>query len=207
MRSAWRKAEPPATRASDAERDDAVIRLRESCGEGRLTLDEFTDRMGAAYEAMTHADLDVLTRDLPARPPSPVPDARRTIIGVLGTGNQRGRWQVAKRTTLVACLGHCDVDLGSAVITDSEVTLRAFAMLGSVRVTVPSGVNVIVDGSSILGSTDVRLDRSGPPPPPGAPTIRIRAYTLLGSAEVIGRRPKLLDRLRETRERWRSGAR
>ena len=207
MRPAWRKALAPATRASDGERDDAVVQLREACVEGRLTLDEFTDRMGAAYEATTRAELERLSADLPDRPAPPTPDTRRLILGVLGSGSQRGRWQVAKRTTLVSCLGGCEVDLGSAILTHPEVTLRAFALLGGVRVTVPHGVNVTVGGSNLLGSTNVRIDRSGPAPAPGAPTVRVRTFTLLGSIDVRGRRPTLRARLRETRSRWRDGGR
>ena len=38
-------------RASDAERERAVGRLREAATEGRLTLEELADRTGLAYGA------------------------------------------------------------------------------------------------------------------------------------------------------------
>lgn len=72
-------------RASDAERQDVVERLRAALGDGRLKMDEYVERMGRAYEAVTHGDLVPLCRDLPeattpapARPapaPAPVPAA------------------------------------------------------------------------------------------------------------------------------------
>lgn len=52
-------------RASDADRERVVTRLRDHAAEGRLTMDEFEDRMRKAYEARTYAELAPLTRDLP----------------------------------------------------------------------------------------------------------------------------------------------
>jgi hypothetical protein len=60
----------PGSRASDADRERVVSLLREQVGEGRLTLEEFSERSGAAYAARTVGELDVLTRDLPV-PASP----------------------------------------------------------------------------------------------------------------------------------------
>ena len=82
----------PDMRASDAERQDVVERLRAALDDGRLKMDEYVERMGRAYDAVTHGDLAPLCRDLPettntpapARPaaptpapvPAPVPDHR-----------------------------------------------------------------------------------------------------------------------------------
>jgi hypothetical protein len=55
-------------RASDAEREAVVERLRVATVEGRLTLGELTERTGAAYTATTRGDLVPITADLPAVP-------------------------------------------------------------------------------------------------------------------------------------------
>ncbi len=55
-------------RASDQERESVVDVLRDAYTDGRLTLDEFTERTSAAYAAKTWADLRELTADLPAEP-------------------------------------------------------------------------------------------------------------------------------------------
>jgi hypothetical protein len=60
-----------AVRASDAERDRVADLLREHTAQGRLTLDEFTDRVGAAYAATTRGELNELVADLPVAPPAP----------------------------------------------------------------------------------------------------------------------------------------
>jgi hypothetical protein len=52
-------------RASDADRERTVEQLRQYTAEGRLTMDEFEERMSAAYAATTYGDLSRLTRDMP----------------------------------------------------------------------------------------------------------------------------------------------
>ena len=52
-------------RASDAERDAVVERLRRALSQGRLTVHEFDARTADAYRAKTRGELAELTRDLP----------------------------------------------------------------------------------------------------------------------------------------------
>ena len=59
-------------RASDDDRQQVVDRLRAAVEEGRLKMEEFTERVGLAYQAVTYGDLAKLVADLPpARPPEP----------------------------------------------------------------------------------------------------------------------------------------
>jgi Domain of unknown function (DUF1707) len=53
-------------RASDAQRDSAAAEIREHYAAGRLTDDEFTERLDAVYQARTQGELRELRRDLPA---------------------------------------------------------------------------------------------------------------------------------------------
>ena len=55
-------------RASDVDRDAVVGTLREAYTAGRLTIDEFDERMAAAYTSRTWGDLRDLTVDLPTQP-------------------------------------------------------------------------------------------------------------------------------------------
>ncbi|MFF5053778.1 DUF1707 domain-containing protein [Micromonospora sp. NPDC000663] len=55
-------------RASDDDRHRVVADLHRHTTAGRLTLDEFSERVGAVWTARTLVDLAALTRDLPALP-------------------------------------------------------------------------------------------------------------------------------------------
>lgn len=54
-------------RIGDAEREAAVAELQNHLAAGRLTPDEFNERMDKAFEARTSAEIDALFRDLPGR--------------------------------------------------------------------------------------------------------------------------------------------
>jgi DUF1707 SHOCT-like domain len=67
-------------RASDRDRQQVVDRLRGALEDGRLIMDEYVDRMEAAYTAATYGDLLPLCADLPAS--TPVIAAPQTAAGV-----------------------------------------------------------------------------------------------------------------------------
>jgi len=58
----------PSMRAATADRERAVDVLKAGFAEGRLTQEEYNDRMGRAYAARTYGELAALTADLPAGP-------------------------------------------------------------------------------------------------------------------------------------------
>ncbi len=64
----------PATRIGHRERELAVQALADHYSSGRLTGDEYSERVAAAWEARTASDLGALFGDLPA----PRPDAALT---------------------------------------------------------------------------------------------------------------------------------
>ena len=66
-------AESPELRASDADRERTADTLRRNAGDGRLDPEELDERLTRAYGARTTAELEELTRDLPAPAPAPVP--------------------------------------------------------------------------------------------------------------------------------------
>ncbi len=55
----------PRLRASDADREAVAARLREAHAQGRLTVEEFQDRLDATYASRTHGELVPITEDLP----------------------------------------------------------------------------------------------------------------------------------------------
>jgi hypothetical protein len=71
-------AHDPQLRASDEDRDRAAALLREHHALGRLTPEEFSDRLDKTFAAKTIGDIDALLRDLPVIDLYRLPDARLT---------------------------------------------------------------------------------------------------------------------------------
>jgi Domain of unknown function (DUF1707) len=65
----------PRIRASDADRDRTAALLREHLAAGRLTAEEFNERLDKAYAAKTLGELDQLLADLPSIDLYALPDA------------------------------------------------------------------------------------------------------------------------------------
>jgi hypothetical protein len=175
-------------RVSDAERDAAVERLSAAAGDGRLTLEEFSQRMERATAARTRADLDRLVADLPAdaaaagsavtsgtsAPPS-------WHISPVGGLRINGPWRMDRHVIVVSIVGGARLDLSEAQLAAPEVTLTKVSLVGGTRVTVPPGVRVEVSGFRLIGGTRVE---GGSEPGPGAPTINIRAFSLVGGVRI-----------------------
>jgi hypothetical protein len=79
--------ENPRLRASDADRDRVTALLREHHAAGRLTVDEFQERLSAAFAAKTMGELTELMADLPAIDLYQLPDRS---IAPRTPGDKRG---------------------------------------------------------------------------------------------------------------------
>jgi class 3 adenylate cyclase len=181
----------PEIRASDAEREYVVDVLRAHCSEGRIDLDEFSERINKVYAARTIGELNDICADLPvptsqggeAREPSRARRAVKWTIGIMSGPNRRGRWRIEGETTAVAFMGAVNLDLRDAEIAGDEITIRAFAMMGGVDIIVPEGVEVHISGIPFMGGCD---DKTNPDIPilAGAPVVRIKYFAMMGSVSV-----------------------
>lgn len=216
-------------RASDADRERVVEHLRDAMAEGRLDMAEFEERLEAAYAARTYGELAPITRDLPAPAPggagagvAPVSMAKAPApagseagwparVGGTPTSSwafafwsgfvRKGRWTISRVFSAWAIWGGGEIDLREASFEDREVTIRCFALMGGMQVTVPPGLNVHVSGIGILGGFGGHHDfyEDGHP---DAPLVRITGFAMLGGVGVerkLTRAEKL--RLKEERRR------
>ena len=203
-----RPAPPPDTtpRASDAERNHALDRLRAAYVEGRLDQEEFDERSDAAFKAKTVGQLERLFDDLPASytqgglahqlgGPGPVvrpgEGGTRLSVAVMSGVERRGRWRVPVDSTAFAFMGGVDLDLRSAILSGPVTTITAVAIMGGVEVIVPPGVHVEMHGLPLLGgwSNHVREEDL----PPHAPEVHVRGFALMGGVEVRTKKPKPKD--------------
>lgn len=194
---------PPAVpdrgnlRASDSDRERVADILRQAAGDGRLTMEELDERLDAVYAAKTYAELEPITKDLPAAGtahapvPAPAPagdisrvggvPASHNAVAVLGGATRKGEWVVPQNFNAVAVLGGVELDFREARFAERVVTIHAVAILGGIEITVPEDVTVHVSGVGIMGGFDDSASGEGPP---GAPEIVINGVAILGGVEV-----------------------
>jgi class 3 adenylate cyclase len=176
-------------RVADVERDRTVTQLREHVVEGRLTLDEFSERVGLALQARTRGELEATMADLPqARRPEPsaAPRAtRRWHVAVMSGHSTKGRWRISGKTNAVAIMGGCDMDLRRAEIESPEVEITAVAFWGGIDIIVPEGFDVELRGLSFMGGRSLKL--RDVPIVPGSPRIVVRGFAVMGGIDVKSR--------------------
>jgi Domain of unknown function (DUF1707) len=91
----------PDMRASDADRDRTASLLREHHAAGRLTAEEFSDRLDRAFAARTVGEIDGLLKDLPGIDLYRLPDSaltrrpRQSQVARRRPGRRSGAWRAA----------------------------------------------------------------------------------------------------------------
>lgn len=189
-------------RASDADRDRVVDRLRDAAAEGRLDLTEFEERMGAAYAARTYGELEPLTADLPEEAAAtPAAQAHEVLLRAHGSSVRRdGRWPVPRRLVVHAEHGSVRLDLTSAVVLAAEVEVHIEARHSSVVLLVPRGTEAFDDGLVARWSSTAY----GGDDPGGGPRSRLR-LRLTGEAHhssVSVRPPNIFDQWNQRIRAW-----
>ena len=160
--------ESGAVRASDAERDATVERLRDAAAEGRLTLEELADRIEVAGNAVTRGELDArccrtCRRRCRSHTWTPPASARSA------TSSAPAPWVVPAERRFRSWLGHIKLDLREARISEPEVRIHAWALFGTIDLLVPEGVEVDVQARAAGGPAQAgEPERS---PSPGAPRV------------------------------------
>ncbi|WP_205471351.1 DUF1707 domain-containing protein [Nocardioides sp. SYSU D00038] len=174
-------------RISDADRHQVAEVLRDAAGEGRLDLDELDQRLEAAYAAKVYADLAPLVADLPSRATTAVAPGsgeQERHFAVLSGLDRTGVWTVPARMTVVAMMGGANLDLRLARFAAPEVVLTVNAVMGGAHVVVGPDVDVVIEGTGIMGGysgpsglVEARLG-------PSSPRLRVRGFAFWGGVNV-----------------------
>ncbi len=182
--------------------------LKTSCGEGRLTLDEFSERVETAYQAVVLQDVASVLVDLPhpfgpdfagvlsvetapsprvmpSRLPESVTERKvtRWTVSIMGGSQRKGRWRLREKTNAVAIMGGCLLDLRNAEVEGPGVVIKAIAVMGGIQIIVPEGIEVELGGIAIMGGKDARLKKDVPPLP-GSPIIKVKVLAIWGGVTV-----------------------
>lgn len=202
---------------SDADRGRFADVIGDAYAEGRLTREEYEDRLSATMSARTVADLVPVLEGLPpavaadALAPlvtigNPAPGPTRdpatatnwwpgeggtasssSVVAIFGGASRKGEWVVPAQLTAFAMFGGVELDLTRASFAQAESEIVAVAVMGGVEITVPDGLAVHVDGVGIFGGFDQQAEGPGEP---GAPVLRVKGAALFGGVEVKRKRRK-----------------
>jgi hypothetical protein len=120
----------PDIRVGDAEREATAQWLRENYAQGRLSLEEFNERLSAAFAAVTQRDLDELTTDLPPvrTPVAPLPE--QSAGQGSGPGGGRQHSGIGAFAVLITALGV--VAIWSIAMSPTLLGFRFFPLTGRI---------------------------------------------------------------------------
>jgi len=171
--------------AGDADRSRAIVTLRDATVEGRLTLDEFADRVERAELARTFDELSAVVADLPSTGSADAPAKHGAWFSRL---QRSGRFELARSSKVLSVCGTIDLDLGQATLAGPETTLHIRNVFGTVTIVVPRGVEVSVDGGGPFGTREIDLPDTGPVG--DAPRLRIHTSGAGGTLRIKSAHPR-----------------
>jgi hypothetical protein len=185
-----RESRPVPILASDADRERSIALLRDAVGEGRLTLEEFSERVALAHAARTDRELASLAGDLPGNPaasavPAAVPEEHRAFCSHL---TRSGPWSLSRHSSWRSIFGTIDLDLREARLADPETALEVYNLFGTVTVIVPEGIEVVVRGGGLFASQKIESPERAPVA--GAPRVTIDTRGPGGTLHVRTRRSR-----------------
>lgn len=175
------------TRAADTDRIQVAHALTDAAAHGHLPMSEYEDRLTKAYAAQTYDELDRLRSDLlgsmvsPRRGGACKPAPSTLLLAIMSAFERRGRWNVPKKLTTFALWGGGVIDLRYADFTSTEVDIHACSIMGGQTILLPPEVNVEIHGHGVMGGFDHNVNGQGSA---GAPTVKIRGFSLWGSVGI-----------------------
>ncbi|MGA2829714.1 MAG: DUF1707 domain-containing protein [Streptosporangiaceae bacterium] len=180
-------------RASHEDRDRIVDLLRVSAGDGRLSIDELDERVGAALTARTYGELEALVADLPATPgaaagvPARKPKEMVRMDCGSGTMKRDGRWAVPQRMEVKVRSGVVTLDFTQAQLTWPTLQIDAEVHSGALLLLTKPGIVVDADEVSVQsGGTKVQAPWGHDVPA----TLRIDVSGRVRSGTITARPPR-----------------
>jgi hypothetical protein len=171
---------------SDNDRERAAEVLQRACGDGRLTLEEFSVRVGSVWSAETGEELARATADLASAPVVGSAQTVDSILTVFSESKRHGRWRLrTPRLWLRTFFGSTELDLREMITDQRVIEIGGVCAFGQVKVIVPEGVEVDLTGAVVFSQRNLHL--APVPRVPGTPEIRVDLATWFGQVEVVSR--------------------
>lgn len=203
----------------DESRKTTIDLLCEHFAEDRLSVEEFERRLDTAHQATTSSELEALLQDLPRPSAAPARRAdqpasansysladpsrvkeRELVIAVLGGTGRKGRWSPARNNFVISVMGGAELDFREAVLAPGVTEVQIYTVWGGVEIVVPPDLHVESHGFALMGGFEHAAE-DAVDPGPGAPTLRVTGFALMGGVDISVRRPG--ETVRDARRRRR----
>lgn len=206
---------------NEADRENALGRLRQAAEEGRLTPEDLDDRVARARVARTVGELEYVLAGLGSgvalpRPPG-VPSAAEALAALASAGNRRdtplilnagvqgekrtGVWTVPPFVKADAGMANVRMDCRQARAAAEVIDLEVQAVAGSVVLVLPEGWAVNADGlGKGIGTVKVRVPGI---PAPGCPLFIVHGSVGMGT--FVARPANRFERWRMARQLRKQG--
>lgn len=179
-------------RASDADRDRVVAVLGDALAEGRLSVEEHSQRTDKLNGAQTYADLEPLTADLPRQARQSAVDHRggKSVdvparvgpqVALVSASSARPMQPVTGRIQAIAILGGVTIDLRYTRPAEDSIDVEAVALFGAVEIVVVPEARVTVTGIGIRQPDE--------PGPVDGPAVVVHGTAIFGGVRVSRRPP------------------
>ncbi len=105
------------------------------------------------------------------------------MLAILGRCHRTGRWRLASRSTILALLGVCHLDMRDSFVDDEQLKMSVTVFLGAATFIVPSGAEVRPSGMSFLSGSTVDVPEHEDTSE--LPTLDIEWTSIFGSVKII----------------------
>lgn len=151
-------------RATHEDRDRVVEVLRLAAGDGRLTLEELDERVGAALTARTYGELTALVSDLPAArdtpagpPGAPGPKDLVRLECHHSGARRNGQWLVPRRMQIQVTIGNVLLDFTQAILSWPALQIDVQIHSGTLTLVTRPGIMVDTDDLEILQASTAKV--------------------------------------------------
>jgi hypothetical protein len=181
----------PEKAIAQTRRDTTIAKLSDAFANDLITLEQFEQRVAAAYQAQSESELDSLLSDISSSAArSAVPSRRgqfavgtmpKYVRAIFSSTERRQASIVPSMLDVKSRFGNVEMDLSECEFPNEVTDLHLSAIFGNIEIRLPSYVHVENYGEGFLGSFTCITPNS---PPGDAPVVRIFGTALFGNVEV-----------------------
>jgi hypothetical protein len=178
--------------------------LGDAYADGRLSLQEHSERIDRVWASKTIGELEPLIADLGrAKTPAATAKSRSSVTNlpvvgssssnqirtIMSSAKRQGEWYIGPNLNLFGIMGKTELDMREAIFTSITVEFNISMMMGSLEILIPAGVGFDDQTVKLVGSTKLEGITEHDP---NAPIITLKGFCLFAQIKIIGPEYKTL---------------